>query len=86
MQIPQLFNIKPHNEIARLYLTQGGSSRHINITFKFKHIVLRMLDEEQIDDFNKGVSRDWVQFAIENSNSILLDEEKIMDEFVFNLN
>jgi hypothetical protein len=45
-----------------------------------------MHNQALINDFEIGMSQEWIQFAVENSNSFLLDEGKVMDEYVFNLN
>ena len=86
MELSHLFLIKPHNELARLLLTNNGGQQHVSLIFGDKQLIFKMYDQSTVEDFYTGISQEWVEFVLQSSNSFLLDEGEIMDEYILHLN
>jgi arabinogalactan endo-1,4-beta-galactosidase len=85
MRLSKMVVIKPSNEPAYISLPAEGEN-HFSIKFKNKEVIIRMYDADMMGEFYNGIEEEWVQFVLENSNSLLIDEGEMWDEFVMFLN
>jgi hypothetical protein len=85
MRLSKILTIKPSNEPAYISLPAEGEN-HFSIKFKNKEVIIRMYDADMMGEFYNGIEEGWIQFVLQNSVSLLIDDNEIWDEIGLNLN